>query len=108
MVLVLNVDDAPSVLTTSNQFAVDGDVLLRTHNSEGNKTLDVLCQCALLVVVLVAIVGEHAKVVELELLLYTLLESHALLERQRVGLGDDGNNVHNVRELLEDDNVDGF
>ena len=45
---------------------------------------------------------------ERKLLLDPLLEGLALLERQRVGLGDDGHHVDHVRQLLEDDNVDGL
>lgn len=45
---------------------------------------------------------------ERKLLLDPLLEGLAFLERQRVGLGDDGHDVDHVRQLLEDDNVDGL
>jgi hypothetical protein len=46
--------------------------------------------------------------VEGEFLLDSLLECCTLLHRERVGFGDDGDDVDDVRELLEDDNVDGF
>lgn len=43
---------------------------------------------------------------ELELFLDALLECGSLFEGERVGLGDDGNDVDDVRELLQHDNVD--
>lgn len=39
MVLVLYVDDAPPVLTSSNLLAINDDVLLRADNGEGNEAL---------------------------------------------------------------------
>lgn len=39
VVLVLNVNDAPSVLTAAHLLAVDNDRLLRSNNSKGNKAL---------------------------------------------------------------------
>jgi hypothetical protein len=44
--------------------------------------------------------------VEGELLLDAVLELLTLLERERVGLCDDWNNVDGLAQLLEDDNVD--
>ena len=38
---------------------------------------------------------------------YTLLEREEVVLRQRVRLGNDGDNVDNLAELLHDDNVDG-
>ena len=45
---------------------------------------------------------------ESKLLLDALLEGGPLLQRERVGLGNDGHDVDNVRELLQHDNVDGL
>ena len=45
---------------------------------------------------------------ELELLLYPVLELGTLLESQAVALGDDGYDVDKLAQLLEDDNVDGL
>ena len=39
VVLVLNVDDAPSVLATTDLLAVDNDVLLRADNGKGDTVL---------------------------------------------------------------------
>lgn len=45
---------------------------------------------------------------ELELLLYPVLELGTLLESQAVALGDDGYDVDKLAQLLEDDNVNGL
>lgn len=37
-----------------------------------------------------------------------MLEGDALVNGQRVGLGNDGNNVDNLGQLLEDNNVNGL
>jgi hypothetical protein len=63
---------------------------------------------SLLGVVLVVVVGVHAQVVELELLLYPLLELGTLLKSQAITLGDDGHDVDKLAQLLEDDDVDGL
>jgi hypothetical protein len=39
VVLVLDVDDAPSVLTAAHLLAVDNDRFLRTNDSKRNKAL---------------------------------------------------------------------
>jgi hypothetical protein len=46
--------------------------------------------------------------VERELLLDTLLESLTLLQGEGVGLGDNGNDVDNIGQLLENNNIDGL
>ena len=108
VVLVLDVDDAPAVLAAAHLLAADDDVLLGPDDGEGDQGLHGAVHLPLLVVVLVVVVGEHAQVVELELLPYALLERLALLQRQRVGLCDHGHHVDHVGELLQDDDVDGF
>lgn len=70
--------------------------------------LDLNVDSALLVVQLVVVVGVHLQVVESKLLLDSLLESQALLERKRIGLGDDRNNIDNIRQLLQDNDVNGL
>ena len=39
VVLILDVDDAPPVLTTADLLAIDNDRLLRTDDSEGDEIL---------------------------------------------------------------------
>lgn len=67
-----------------------------------------LVQGALLLVKLVVVVGVHLEVVEGELLLDALLEGLAFFQRKGVRLGNHGHHVDNIRQLLEDDNVDGL
>lgn len=128
VVLVLDVDNAPPVLATANLFAVHDDRLLRSDNSEGdeallyvsaswcpwrgwlrlprNTHLDLAVDDSLLLVELVVVVRVHLQVVEGKLFLDALLECLLLLEGERVGLGNDGNNIDDVGQLLEDDNID--
>lgn len=76
--------------------------------AEEGPYLDLNVDSALLVVQLVVVVGVHLQVVEGKLLLDSLLESQALLERKRIGLGDDRNNIDNIRQLLQDNDVNGL
>jgi hypothetical protein len=123
--LILDIDDTPSVLATTDLLAVDDDRLLGSNDGKGNEALlelatassmnrldetylDLSIQSTLLVVKLLVIVREHLQVMESKLLLDALLEGLALLDGQCISLGDDGDNVDNIRQLLEDDNVDGL
>ena len=127
VVLVLDVDNAPPVLAATDLLAVDDDGLFRADDGEGDEALQEVSMCesgrrrrgtktnldlavdgALLVVKLVIVVRVHLEVVEGKLLLDALLEGLALLEGQGVGLGDDGHDVDNVRQLLQHNNVDGL
>lgn len=102
------VDHAPSVLAPANLLSLDDNGLLRSNNCEGDDVLDLSIKGAFLLIQLVVIVGVHLEVVEGEFLLDSLLESSALLESEGVGLGDDGHNVHDIRKLLQNDNIDGL
>lgn len=70
--------------------------------------LDLGVNRTLFLIQLIVVVGVHLKVVERKLLLDALLELLSLFKSQRVGLGNDGYNVDNIRELLENDNIDGL
>lgn len=70
--------------------------------------LDLGIDGTLLIVKLIIIVGVHLQVVERELLLDSLLECLTFFKGEGIGLGDDGDNVDNVRELLQNDNIDGL
>jgi hypothetical protein len=72
----------------------------------GYNYLDLNVHNTLLVIKFVIIVWVHLEVVECELLLDALLECLSLFQGQRVGLGNHGNNVDDIGELLEDDNID--
>lgn len=106
VVLVLHIDDAPSVLSAADLLAIDNDRLLATDNSKGDDVLDCGVGGTLLVIELIVVVGIHADAMESELLLYSLLEGAALLEGEGVSLSDDGDDVDDIGELLEDDNID--
>lgn len=70
--------------------------------------LDLGVHSPLLLVKLIVVVGVHLEVVEGKLLLDALLECLTLFQGQGIGLGDDGNNVDDIRQLLEHDNIDGL
>lgn len=127
VVLILDVNDAPSVLATPDLLAIDDDVLLGADDSEGNEVLesqvskckpesisgespyiDLSVHGPLLLIMLVTVVRVHLQVVEGEFLLDALLECQALLERQGVSLGDDGHHVDHIGQLLQHDDVDGL
>lgn len=74
----------------------------------GGSYLDLSVQATLLVIELLVVVGIHPEVVESELLLDALLELQTLLEGQAVGLGNDRDNVDNIRKLLQHDDVNGL
>lgn len=95
------------VLWTQSQHhsPVNVDGVLRADDSEGNDGLDLSVHSSLLRVVLLVLVRVHPDVVEGELLLDAVLELLALLKRQRIGLGDDWNNVDSLAQLLENNNV---
>ena len=116
------VDDTPLVLATADVPAVDNNGPLRADDGKGKEFLvevsrrpvaprhvphlnGLLC-LDFLVVILLIVVRVHAQVVELELLLYPVLELGTLLQGQAVALGNDGHDVDELAQLLEDDNVD--
>lgn len=74
----------------------------------GDYYLDLLVDSGLFVVVLVVVVGVEADVVEGKLVSDSVLESLALLESQGIGLCNDGDDVDNLAQLLQDDYVDGL
>ena len=125
VVLILDIDDAPPVMAAADLLAVDDDRLLGSDDGKGNEVLmmllayvviyhllhavtypDLAVDVHLLLVKLVVVVGVHLEVVESKLLLDARLELLALLEGERVGLGDNRDNVHDVRELLQHHDVD--
>lgn len=108
VVLVFHVDDAPAVLAAPDLTAVDDNGVLRADDCEGYKIFDAAVHGTLFLVLFLIVVGIHAQVVESELLLNTLLEGHALVQSEGVGLGDDGNYVDDVGEFLEYHDVDGL
>jgi len=70
--------------------------------------LDLCVERNFLLVMLLIVVGVHSQVMEGELLLYPLLERRTLLQGQTVRLCNDRHNIHKLRKLLQDDDVDGL
>lgn len=56
-------------------------------------------------VVLLVVVGVEADVVESKFVSDSVLESLTLLQGQSIGLCDDGNDVDNLAQLLQDNDV---
>lgn len=106
VVLVLDVDDSPSVLAAAHWLAVDNDIALGSDNGEWKHVTHTLVELKLLGVELVAVEGVQADLVVLELGHDAPLKDLALLECQRVRLGNDGDDVDNLGKLLEDKDVD--
>ncbi len=105
MVLVFDVDNAPTILAPSNLLATYDDCLLASDNSEWNDVLDLSVDGALFVVKLIIVVWIHLQIVEGKFLLYALLESTAFFQCERVRFGNDWNHVDNIGKFLENDNV---
>jgi hypothetical protein len=68
--------------------------------------LDLRVQGGLLAVVFLILIWVHANVVESKLFLDAVLEQLALLEGERVGLGDDRDDVDGLAQLLQNNNID--
>lgn len=108
MVLILDVNYAPTVLSTADLTAVDDNGVLAADDGEGNEVFNVRIQGAFFVVLLFVVVRVHAQVVEGEFFLYALFEGKAFFEGEGVGFGDHGDDVDDVREFFQDDDVNGF
>lgn len=86
---------------------VEGQTGIR-QSSRGSTYLDLGIDSPLLIIELVVIIGVHLQIVERELLLDPLLESLTLFEGERVGLGDDGDDIDDVGQLLQNNDIDGL
>jgi len=106
VVLVLDIDDTPFVLSAADLLAANNDRLLAADNCKWDDVFDGGIGGTFLVIKLVVVVRVHLEVVEGELLLDSLLECSAFLECEGVGLGNYRDDVHHVRQLLEHHDVD--
>lgn len=102
------IDDTPSVLPPANLLAIDDDRFFGTDDGEWNDILDLCIQGTLLFIQFIVVVRVHLKIVERELFLDPFFECRPLLQRQGVGLCNDGDNVNYVGQFFQDNNVDGF
>ena len=80
MVFVLDIDYAPSVLTTADRFSAYDYVLLRSNDGKRDELLHLSVGCSLFFVVLLVVVWEHPQVVESKFLLNALLEGMTLFQ----------------------------
>jgi len=106
VVLILDIDDTPTVLTSAYSMAVDGDGLFTANDSEWNDGLNLGVDGSLLRVVLVVLEWVHADVVERKLLLDSVLEGLAFFQSETISFGDDWNYVDNLAELLQHYDID--
>ena len=60
VILVLNIDHSPPVLTTSHRAAIDYDRVLGSDDSEWNKVLDVRVHHTLFLILFIIVVGIHS------------------------------------------------
>ena len=100
MILVFHVDHPPAVLPPAHGAPVDDDGFLGADDGEGDQVFDAFGEGTLLVVVLVAVVGEHAQVVEGEFFFDALFEGLALFQGEGVGFCDYRDDVNDVGELF--------
>jgi len=77
-------------------------------SGECQNYLDLCVNRTLLIVQLLVVVGVHLEVVESEFLLDAILERLSLLQGQGVSLGDDGHDVDNIRQLLQNNDINGL
>lgn len=70
--------------------------------------LDLVVDGTLFAIELLIVVWVHSEVMELELFLDSFLEGLAFLQGQGVRLGDDGDDVDNIGEFLENDDINGL
>ena len=108
VVLILDVDDAPLVLSASDLLAIDDDRLLTADNRERNDVLDSRIGGTFFVIQLLIVIRVHLEVVEGKLLLDSLLKRSAFLEGEGIGLCDDWHHVDDVGELFQDHNINGL
>ena len=83
---------------------------MNKHTTIGSRSayLNLDIQGALLVVKFVIFIWVHLQVVEGKFFLDPLLGRQTLLEGKGVGLGNHRNDVDDIRQLFENDDVNGF
>jgi len=107
VVFVLNINHTPAVLPTTYGFSVNDHIPLRANYRKWDDVPNTFIELCFLLVVLVSIKRVKSNVVVQQLGANSFLKVEALIERERVRLGDDWNNVHDFAELLHHDNVNG-
>lgn len=105
VIRVLNVDDAPPILTASYYLAVHIDVALRSDNCERDQVVDGRIEIALFVIIFALVVWKHAQAVEGEFFLDARFKGLTLFKGHAVGFGDHGNDVYYIAKFFENDDV---
>ena len=96
MSLIFDVDDAPTILSTTNLFSVNDDALLTTNNSKRYDFFDGCVGGSFFIIKLVVIVWIHLEVVESEFLLYSFFECSSLFKCEGIGFGNDWYNINDI------------
>lgn len=89
-------------------MSCDESIIFLTIASYFPAYLDLSVDGTLLVIELIIIVRVHLQVVEGEFLLDALLKGLALFEGEGVGLGNNGNNVDDIGQLLQNNDINGL
>ena len=97
MIFVLDIDDAPSILSASNLLTIDNNGLFAADYSKWDDVFDSCVCVTLFVVELIVVVGVHSDVVEGELFPDSLLKCATFFEGERVRFCDDWYNIDNIR-----------
>ena len=108
MVFIFDVDNTPSILTATDLSATDGDGLFASDNSKRDDVFDCGVERTFFIIEFIVVIWVHLEVVECKFFLDALLEGSALFEGKRVGLGDHGNDIDDIGELLQNNNIDWF
>lgn len=106
VILVFHVDHPPAILTAAHRTTANDDGVLATNDGKGDHAVDTGIHGTFLLILLVVVIWVHAEVVEGKFLLDALLEGHALFKGEGVGFGNNGNDVDDVRELLQHNDID--
>lgn len=105
VLLILDIDDPPPILSPADALSINRDGAFRTNNCERNHRPDLGVNLDFLIVRFFGIEGVEADVVVNEFRTNLLLEREPLFHRQTVRLRDNRHYVHNLAQLLQHDNV---
>jgi len=105
MLLVLNIDDPPPILSPANALPINDDRAFRADDCEGNHRPDLGVDLNLLIIRLLGVKRVQADVVVNELGPNLLLERESLFHRQAIRLGNDRHHVHDLTQLLQYNDV---
>ena len=105
MVFILNVDDTPTILTTSYGASVDNDRILAANDSEWYHGVDAGVGRPLFFVLLIIIIRVHPQIMKGKFFLNAFFEGHTFFKGEGIGFSDHGDNIDHIRELLQDYDV---